>query len=73
MLTSDVSYDEFYDSFIMPYKGQLETWYVRNRTILIDLKIIFITALKIFFPKLKLNLSKFFQLMPHPPEELQKL
>ena len=72
MLTSAVNHDEFYDSVIMPYKGQLETWYVDHATILIDLKIIYVTALKIIFPKLRLNLSKFFDGMPNPPKELQK-
>lgn len=72
MLTSAVNHDEFYDSVIMPYKGQLETWYVNHATILIDLKIIYVTALKIIFPKLGLNLSKFFDGMPIPPKELQK-
>ena len=72
MLTSTVNHDEFYDSVIMPYKGQLETWYVNHATILIDLKIIYVTALKIIFPKLRLNLSKFFDGMPNPPKELQK-
>jgi lipopolysaccharide/colanic/teichoic acid biosynthesis glycosyltransferase len=72
MLTSAVNHDEFYDSVIMPYKGQLETWYVNHATILIDLKIIYVTALKIIFPKLGLNLSKFFDGMPNPPKELQK-
>lgn len=72
MLTSAVDNDKFYDSVIMPYKGQLESWYVNHKTIFIDLKIIFITALKIIFPKLRLNLSKFFNRIPNPPKELQK-
>ncbi|MDB3933978.1 sugar transferase [Luminiphilus sp.] len=72
MLTSSVNNDEFYDSVIMPYKGQLETWYVNHKTILIDLKIVYVTALKIIFPNLRLNLSKFFDGIPNPPKELQK-
>lgn len=72
MLTSSVNHNEFYDSVIMPYKGQLETWYVNHATILIDLKIVYVTALKIIFPKLRLNLSKFFDGMPNPQKELQK-
>tara|TARA_A100001015_G_C15016876_1_gene725957 strand:- start:1075 stop:1749 length:675 start_codon:yes stop_codon:yes gene_type:complete len=72
MLTSAINQDKFYDSVIMPYKGKLETWYVNNRTILIDLKIVYITALKIIFPKLNINLSKFFDGIPNPPKELQK-
>ena len=72
MLTSGVNHDEFYDSVIMPYKGQLETWYVNHASILIDLKVVYLTALKIIFPKLKLNLSNFFGGVPNPPKELQK-
>ena len=72
MLTSAVNNDEFYDSVIMPYKGQLETWYVNHRTILIDLKIVYVTALKIIFPRLRINFLKFFDGMPNPPKELQK-
>ena len=72
MLTSSVNHDEFYDSVIMPYKGLLETWYVNHATILIDLKIVYITGLKIIFPKLRLNLAKFFDGLPNPPKELQQ-
>ena len=72
MLTSAVNHDEFYDSVIMPYKGLLETWYVNNASFIIDLKIVYVTALKIIFPKLKPNLSNFFAGMPDPPKELQK-
>ncbi|MDB2481928.1 sugar transferase [Gammaproteobacteria bacterium] len=72
MLTSAVNHDEFYDSVIMPYKGQLEIWYVRHANILIYLKIIYITAVKIIFPNLRLNLAKFFDGIPNPPKELQQ-
>ena len=63
---------EFYKRIIAPYKGELETWYVNNSSIIIDLKVVCVTALKIIFPKLKLNLSNFFDGMPNPPKELQK-
>lgn len=72
MLTSSVNHDEFYDSVIMPYKGNLETWYVNHATILIDLKIAYLTVFKIIFPKLRLNLAEFFDGLPNPPKELQK-
>ena len=72
MLTSVVNHDEFYDTVIMPYKGQLETWYVKNATFLINLKVIYVTVLKILFSKRKLNLLKIFKGMPIPPEELHK-
>ena len=70
MLASAINHDEFYDSVIMPYKGQLEAWYVNNSTILIDLKIIYLTVLKVIFPKLRLNLLEFFDGIPNPPKEL---
>jgi lipopolysaccharide/colanic/teichoic acid biosynthesis glycosyltransferase len=70
MLTSSVDHDNFYDSVIMPYKGKLEVWYVNHRTIIVDLKIIYITALKIIFPNQSLNLSNFFNDIPKPPKEL---
>ena len=72
MLPSSVNHDDFYDLVIMPYKGQLEIWYVHNRSITVDLKIIYLTAVKIIFPKRKLNLSRFFSGIPNPPKELQK-
>tara|TARA_B100000787_G_C16152925_1_gene277458 strand:+ start:728 stop:1003 length:276 start_codon:yes stop_codon:yes gene_type:complete len=55
MLISAVKFDEFYTSVIILYKGQLETWFVGNATIGIDLKIIYVTVLKIF----KCNPSSF--------------
>ena len=72
MLTSAVNHDEFYDTVIMPYKGQLETWYVKHATFLINLKIIYVTALKIIFSKRRFDLIKIFNGIPIPPEELQK-
>lgn len=72
MLTSAVNHDEFYDSVIMPYKGELETWYVNNASIITDLKVVYLTAQKIIFPGLKLNLSNFFDGLPNPPKELQE-
>jgi len=71
MLTSAISHDEFYDSIIMPYKGQLEAWYVDHGNIMIDLKIIYATAIKIIFPTLRLNLYKLFYGIPNPPKALQ--
>lgn len=41
---------EFYKSVIAPYKGQLEIWYNNNKSILLDLKLIFLTAWTIIFP-----------------------
>lgn len=34
---------EYYKSYIYPYKGELEEWYYHNCSILVDLKILFLT------------------------------
>lgn len=45
---------EFYKRVIAPYKGELEMWYQKHRTFSLDLKLIFLTAWVIFYPKSKL-------------------
>jgi len=45
---------DFYKRVIAPYKGELEMWYQENRNILLDFKLIFITAWVIVSPKTKL-------------------
>lgn len=54
---------DFYASVISPYKESIELWYVNNRTVWLDIKIIFLTAVAVAFPRL--NLSAAF------PQELQ--
>lgn len=58
-----------YADVIAPYKASLELWYVRNKTFLLDTKIIFATALSIFFPRLEMD--RFFPLVPGFPEGLK--
>ncbi len=53
----------FYKRVIAPYKGKLEMWYQSNRSFLIDLKLIFITAWVILFPKSKIY-EKWFKDLP---------
>lgn len=48
---SRLSPHECYEKIILPYKGALEIWYQENRGAWIDLKIIFLTAWVILFPK----------------------
>lgn len=45
---------DFYKKFIAPYKGELEMWYQSRCNIILDIKIIFLTAWVILFPKSKL-------------------
>ena len=44
----------FYKKVIAPYKGELELWYQKNQSTLLDLKLIFLTAWVIIFPKSQL-------------------
>lgn len=54
---------EFYEKFIAPYKGELELWYLKNKSFVIDLKLIIVTAWVIFFPKSKVY-EKLFKDLP---------
>ena len=59
----------FYKEKIAPYKTELELWYLKNKSILVDLKLILITALVIIFPKLNI-IDKFFKSIPAKPSHL---
>lgn len=48
---------------IHPYKGELELWYLRNASFLVDMKIIFLTAWTILVPENHLA-QKFFKDIP---------
>ncbi len=54
---------EFYDTYIFPYKGELELWYLKNMSFITDVKIIFLTAWSIVSPKNELA-KKFFPELP---------
>jgi lipopolysaccharide/colanic/teichoic acid biosynthesis glycosyltransferase len=64
-----LSYEECYNNVIAPYKGRLELWYVKHRSIGLYLALIFVTAWVVFFPESKLHL-KLFKSLPEPPREL---
>ena len=53
----------FYKNKIAPYKGKLEQWYQANQSFWTDIKIIFLTAWVILFPKSEL-VYKWFQDLP---------
>ena len=54
---------EFYKGKIYPFKGKLEIWYQQHNSFFLDLKLIFLTAWVIFFPKSKLY-EKWFKDLP---------
>jgi lipopolysaccharide/colanic/teichoic acid biosynthesis glycosyltransferase len=61
--------ERFYDEVIMPYKGELEEWYVRHRGLRTYLLAIFATAWVVAFPGSEL-VWKLFPGLPRPPAAL---
>ena len=55
---------EFYRRVIAPYKGELEMWYQKHNSFILDLQLIFLTAWVILFPKSRLY-EKWFKDLPH--------
>ena len=53
----------FYVNKIYPFKGELEIWYQNNKTFILDLKIIFVTAWVIFKPTSRIY-EKLFKTLP---------
>ena len=62
--------EHFYDSILMPYKGNLEIWYVKNPTMRNYFKLLFLTFWVILKPKsqiVRLTIKD----LPETPVELQ--
>ncbi len=54
----------YYERIIAPYKGELEIWYQNNRGLFLDIKLIFLTAWVILFPKSNIY-KKWFKNLPN--------
>ena len=72
MLHASKDPDHFYDHVIMPYKGQLEEWFVANQGVWTYIKSIFVTAWVVIFSESQLP-WRAFQNLPEPPIELRQL
>lgn len=59
----------FYKEHLAPYKGELEVWYHQHLSFITDIKIIFLTAWVIIFPKSRLTYT-FFKDLPEKPDNL---
>ena len=57
---------KYYQNVIAPYKGTLEMWYQANCSLWTDLKIIFLTAWVILFPKSEIIYTVFKDLPKRP-------
>ena len=60
----------FYTEKIAPYKGEVELWYQKQKSLWVDFKIIFLTAWVIVFPKSELPF-KWFKDLPEKPEWME--
>ena len=60
---------EFYKEHIIPYKSDLELWFVENNTLWLYIKIIFVTAWVVVFPSSTI-VDKAFDGIPSLPDSL---
>lgn len=61
--------DRFYDHVIMPYKGKLEEWYVRNQSVTTYLLLILLTVWVVLIPRSGI-VWRIFPDLPRPPEDI---
>jgi lipopolysaccharide/colanic/teichoic acid biosynthesis glycosyltransferase len=61
----------FYKEYISPYKGSLEAWYVKNKSLWIYFTLISLTVWVVIFSKSK-AVWKIFPSLPKPPVALEK-
>jgi lipopolysaccharide/colanic/teichoic acid biosynthesis glycosyltransferase len=60
---------QFYREHIIPYKSDLELWFVENNTLWLYFKIIFVTAWVVVFPSSNI-VDKIFHNIPRLPDSL---
>ena len=66
MMHANAEPDRLYDGVIMPYKGKLESWYVRNNSVWNYLLLIALTILVILTRSTRL-IFQFYTSLPRPP------
>ena len=62
---------KFYTEYISPYKGRLESWYVKNNSLSTYFTLIFLTFWVVIFSKSKI-VWKILPSLPKPPAALKK-
>lgn len=62
---------DFYDKVIAPYKGELEKWYILNKSLYMYFLAIFVTAWTVLIPSSKIA-WRVFNDIPEPPTELKE-
>ena len=71
MMHANIGPDKFYDEIVMPYKGKLEEWYVRNLSIGLYFQLILITIYVVLFTSGK-TVWAVLKKLPDPPKSLIK-
>ena len=70
MIFKDMAQPKTFDmEIIMPYKGELERWFVVNRSLALYLKLIFLTMKVVVFPNAKIS-GRLTAVLPKPPSQL---
>lgn len=62
--------DDFYDNIIMPYKGLLEEWYVKNRSASLYISLFALTVWIVIFKKSNI-VWEIFSSLPPPPKVIR--
>ena len=70
ILEGKLGTEDFYESTIAPYKGEVEAWYVYRKNILIYFSLIFLTICVVLFPKSSI-IWKIYKDLPIPPDILK--
>jgi len=62
--------EHFYDHVISPYKGKVESWYVKHQNIGLYFKLIWLTVVAVLAPDKKIDFEKMYDDFPKKPEKL---
>ena len=71
MMDSADDPDYLYDNVIMPYKAELEAWFVQKRGLKLYFELIAFTVLVVLLPR-KVSVWNYFEDLPPPPARLAR-
>jgi len=63
--------EDFYDNVISPYKGKVESWYVKHQNIILYFKLIWLTVLAVVNPDKKIDFESMYSDFPKMPDKLK--
>lgn len=69
LLQNETANLNFYDEVIAVYKGELEEWYIQNKSVMMYFKILTTTAISVVFPD-ENSVFRVFPGIPSPPSAL---